>query len=99
MALVDANYKYLMIDVGAYGSNSDGGIFANCQFGKSWSQNCRGLSIPEDRPLPGSESNLKLPQVIVADEAFSLKHNILRPFPGRNLTQRQRIFNYRLPRA
>jgi hypothetical protein len=35
MALVDANYKYLIIDVGAYGSNSDGGIFANCQFGKS----------------------------------------------------------------
>jgi len=99
MALADANYKYLMIDVGAYRCNSDAGIFENCQLGKSWLQNCRCLSIPEDRPLLGSESNLKLPQVIVADEAFALKHNILCPFPGRNLTQRQRIFNYRLSRA
>jgi hypothetical protein len=38
MVLADANYKYVMIGVGAYGSNSDGGIFANCQFGISWLQ-------------------------------------------------------------
>jgi predicted RNA-binding protein associated with RNAse of E/G family len=35
MASVDASYKYLMIDVGSYGSNSDGGIFANCPFGQA----------------------------------------------------------------
>jgi hypothetical protein len=58
MALVNASYKYLMIDVGSYGSNSDGGISANCPFGPAWLQNCRGLSIPEDRPLPDSGSNL-----------------------------------------
>lgn len=99
MALVDANYKYLMIDVGSYGSNSDGGIFANCPFGKAWVERNNSLSVPEDRPLPGTETNLRLPLVIVADEAFPLKHNILRPFPGKNLTQRQRTFNYRLSRA
>jgi hypothetical protein len=98
MALADANYKYLMIDVGAYRCNSDAGIFENCQLGKSWLQNCRCLSIPEDRPLLGSESNLKLPQVIIADEAFALKHNILCPFQGHTLTQ-QRIFNCHLSRA
>lgn len=33
MAVVDASYKYIAIDVGAYGGNSDGGIFANNDFG------------------------------------------------------------------
>ena len=33
-AIVDANYKFLCIDIGAYGRNSDGGIFAHSSFGK-----------------------------------------------------------------
>lgn len=35
LALVDANYKFIYIDVGSYGRNSDGAIFANSALGKS----------------------------------------------------------------
>ncbi|XP_039527525.1 uncharacterized protein LOC120479290 [Pimephales promelas] len=35
LALVDADYRFLVVDVGSYGSNSDGGIFANSVLGKA----------------------------------------------------------------
>lgn len=97
MAVVDANYKYIMIDVGSYGGNSDGGVFANCAFGKSWLSHDKNLELPESQNLPSTY--ISFPVVLVADEAFPLKENLLRPFPGKNLTERQRIFNYRLSRA
>lgn len=40
-----------------------------------------------------------VPYVIVADDAFALKPNILKPYPGKFLAAAQRIFNYRLSRA
>lgn len=97
MAVVDANYKYMTIDVGAFGGNSDGEIFANCNFGKSWLSNSCNLELPKSQPLPFT--NTATPLVIVKDEAFPLKENILRPFPGKNVSERERIFNHRLSRA
>jgi len=35
----------------------------------------------------------------LGDEAFPLKENLLRPYPGKNLTEGQLNFNFRLSRA
>ena len=40
-----------------------------------------------------------VPYVFVADDAFSLMPNMLKPFSKRHLTKEERIFNYRLSRA
>lgn len=97
MALVDANYKFIAVDVGAYGKNSDGGIFANSSFGKALEKN--KLNVPKDRNLPGTQS--PAPFVIVGDEAFPLKPYLLRPYPGSTINGdvEKQIFNYRLSRA
>nr|CAI5834975.1 unnamed protein product [Callosobruchus analis]CAI5861367.1 unnamed protein product [Callosobruchus analis] len=39
------------------------------------------------------------PYVIIADEAFPLMKNLMKPYPGRELSPEAKIFNYRLSRA
>ncbi|XP_033610873.1 protein ALP1-like [Cryptotermes secundus] len=96
MALVDANYNFIAVDIGAYGKNSDGGIFANSKLGKYLAQ--KKLNIPEDKPFP--ETVTPMPHVIIGDEAFPLKTYLVRPYPASqeaDLTKSN--FNKRLSRA
>lgn len=95
LALVDADYKFLYVDVGCNGRISDGGVFKNSSLYRALEDN--SLHIPGPGPLPGS--NEVTPHVIVADDAFPLKTYIQKPYSRKGLTQEQRIFNYRLSRA
>lgn len=95
MAVADADCKFTVVDVGAYGSNSDGGIFQDSAFYKLVLS--KKLNIPQPSTIPGTD--ITVPFVFVADEAFPLSSNIMRPFPRRELTDDKRAFNYRLSRA
>uniref|UniRef100_A0A3P9H8E2 DDE Tnp4 domain-containing protein n=1 Tax=Oryzias latipes TaxID=8090 RepID=A0A3P9H8E2_ORYLA len=97
LALVDADYRFLVVDVGSYGSNSDGGIFANSGLGQALRDGT--LNVPPPSELPGAPELGKVNHVMVADEAFPLKPILLRPYPGRRLPTDKRIFNYRLSRV
>lgn len=35
MAIADSRYRFIMVDIGQCGSESDGGVWANCQFNES----------------------------------------------------------------
>ncbi|XDV25558.1 hypothetical protein PO909_029458, partial [Leuciscus waleckii] len=98
LAVVDARYCFRIIDVGSYGKSSDGGTLANCPFGNGLRSGTLGL--PEDTLLPGAEHLGPQPHVFVTDEAFPLRRNLMRPFPGTTtLPSRHKVFNYRLSRA
>lgn len=97
LALVDANLKFIAIDVGAYGRNSDGGIFASSNLGKAIMD--KTINFPKDSPLVGAPHLGPVPYVIIGDEAFPLQTSLMRPFPGRGCPEEQKIFNYRLSRA
>ena len=96
LAVCDAHYRFLLVDIGDKGRHSDGGVLANSEFGKALLD--RTLPFPTNRALPGTV-HPQLPFTIVADEAFPLKPNLMRPYPGRNLPEEQSVFNYRLSRA
>ncbi len=54
--------------------------------------------FPNDEPLP--ERHTPVPYVIVADNAFPLTRNILKPFSGSfEKGTNEQIFNYRICRA
>lgn len=78
MAACDAKYKFRYIDIGAYGRDSDAGVFSRSHFG---SQLIKGrLPLPPPAPLPGTE--IITPAVFLGDEAFPQKVNLMRPYPG-----------------
>ena len=93
--LVDAYCRFLFVDIGAYGRTSDGGVYNNSSLAHCLE--CNTLNIPQASINPPTDE--QYPYVIVADDAFSLKPYIRKPYPSRNQPPAQRIYNYRLSRA
>ncbi|KAI4469620.1 hypothetical protein MML48_1g02418 [Holotrichia oblita] len=93
--MCDAFYRFTLVDIGAPGRFSDGGVFRDSLIGKKFE------SFDMDLPPPHRIGNIGflLPYVFVADEAFALTSYSMRPYPGKNLNSNKIIFNYRLSRA
>ncbi|KAB0804582.1 hypothetical protein PPYR_01552 [Photinus pyralis] len=77
MAIVGPDYRFISVDIGGFGKNSDGGIFEASNMGRRFETNQMG--VPEPKNLPGQ--NELSPHVLIGDEAFALKPYLLRPFP------------------
>ena len=97
MALVDENYCFMSIDVGAYGASSDCNSFKNSNFCKKLEGN--NLNFPGSRQLPNDDNGTPMPFVIEGDESFALSQHILQPYSNRNLDISRHIFNYSLTHA
>jgi len=97
MALVDAKYRFIYVDIGRNGRMNDGSVFKESSFARALNSGL--LNIPPPMPLPNYLRNVSIPYMIVADDAFSLTTSMMKPFKNRCLSHEERIFNYRLSRA
>lgn len=96
LAICDANYKFIAINVGADGKEADSTVFKDSKFYSALEN--EELDIPVPSPLTPT-SNMPMPYVLVGDEGFALTKHVMRPYAGYNLSVTKRVFNYRLTRA
>lgn len=94
--LVDAHYKFINIDVGGYGKQSDGGTFrASALF--LYLSDGRLNYIPNATTLPNSD--ITVPYVFIGNEVYPLLTNLLKPYSRQQLDTNKEYFNARLSRA
>lgn len=97
LAMVDANYKFVAVDIGSFGKEGDSGIFLKSNMGQ---QVLNGsFRFPQPSKLPGSDKIV--PYVIVGDEAFRLHKHIMKLYTRKSVRDNhsETVFNYRLSRA
>lgn len=97
LAMVDAKYKFVAVDIGSFGKEGASGIFLKSNMGK---QILIGtFKFLEHCSLLGSDK--VTPHVIVGDEAFHLHKHIMKPYTRKSSRENpvESIFNYRFNRA
>ena len=95
LALVDVNYSFIYVDARSKGRSSAGGLSKNSSLVRAIGRN--KLKLPPDRVIV--EGMDPLPYVMVADDPFSLRNDLMKPYPFRNLSREKIVFIYRLSRA
>ncbi len=95
MALVDADYQFRWLDVGATGGMYDAGIFLESELRLALEGET--LPIPDPEPLPTDTE--AMPYFFLGDDAFPLKSWLMKPYSNRDLTRKQRVYNYRISRG
>lgn len=80
--------KFIYVDVGTNGRISDSRVWTKTKFKKAIDSD--SLNIPRPIILPGTK--IEVPFVLVADDAFTLTHWIMKPFPGYSLGKRKENF-------
>ena len=94
-AVADANTKFITTEVGGRGKQSDGGTFHYSILNKLIKNGSFKIPLPE--VIPGT--TFYLPYVLIGEEAYPLKANLMRPFPERILNDERRYYSERFSRA
>lgn len=87
---MDYDYRFTYMDVGAVGSESDAGVFAQSRL--SALLDTAEANLPPPEPFLEDPSGTPMPYFLVGDDAFALRPWLLKPYPCRGLTHDERIY-------
>ena len=83
LAICNANYEFILVDIGDSGRQSDGFAYKNSHL--VFCIENKKLSIPACDEIVNS-LGVKFPYVFIADDDFGLKPHMMKQFPGQKLT-------------
>jgi len=85
LAVVDANARFMLIDVGAGGRNSDSTLYLNSSIRRFLESDVSEIPQPQNLGQAG-----QVPYVILADGRFGLRNYMMTPFPTRTSNSQAR---------
>ena len=94
-SVADSESRFILIDIGAYGKQSDGYTFSAStlyHFLEDFE-----TTLPKSASFEGSGT--EMPFVTLCDEAYPLKTYLMKPFARKDLSCEESVFNYRLYRT
>ncbi len=103
MALVDDDYRFIWIDVGANGCASDAQNFNSSELCECIESD--DIALPDDGPVLNDDSPTpvlnddRLTIILIGDDTFSLRTRLMKPFSQRNVEMDECFFNYQLSHA
>ncbi|XP_066988225.1 uncharacterized protein [Macrobrachium rosenbergii] len=68
LAIVNSSYKFLYVDVGAIGSESDGGVFAQIRLCEMLAK--QEANLPQPDALPDATNGAPVDYFLLGDDAF-----------------------------
>ena len=95
VAVIDADYKFIWLNIGTYGAAGDAHICNNSQLKLGMSTD--RLHLPQPEPFPGDTADI--PFFFIGDDAFALEEFLMKPYDHQNLKHEKRIFNCTLVQA
>ena len=91
LALVDADYKFMWIELGGMGHMSDAHIFKDSELSECLQEGT--IAIPPPCPLTNGDQDQNMPYFILGDDAFGLRPYLMKPYARRAMPKEDLIYN------